>query len=299
MKKLAIIGVPVDLGANRRGTDMGPSAIRYAGLNNHLELMGFKVSDLGNINVPIPETSRIKDPKLKYLEEIVTMAETLAKKVEGALRDDFFPLVIGGDHSISIGTLAGLTKVKPGAGIIWIDAHGDFNTLETTLSGNIHGMSLSAIVGRGHPILANCGGFRPKVAERHAVLVGVRDLDHEERLLLKQSDVCVFTMQNIDELGIAEVMRRAISVAGQSEQGYHVSFDMDVLDTEVVSGVGTPVFGGITYREAHLAMEIIARSGQLASLELVEVNPILDRGGNITAQLAVELACSALGKTIY
>lgn len=297
--QLAIIGVPVDLGANRRGTDMGPSAVRYAGLNHHLKTMGFTVYDLGNIDVPIPETTRIKDPRLKYLEEIVKMAETLATKVEHTLLLGHFPLVIGGDHSISIGTLTGLARVKPGAGLIWIDAHGDFNTLETTLSGNIHGMSLSAIVGRGHPALVNCGNSSPKVAEQHAVLVGVRDLDPEERLLLKSSNVTVFTMQNIDELGIAAVMKQAMAIAGQASQGFHVSFDMDVLDTEVVSGVGTPVFGGITYREAHLAMELVARSRQLVSLELVEVNPILDRGGNITAQLAVELACSALGKTIY
>lgn len=297
--QLAIIGVPVDLGANRRGTDMGPSAVRYAGLNHHLKTMGFTVYDLGNIDVPIPETTRIKDPRLKYLEEIVKMSETLATKVEHALLLSHFPLVIGGDHSISIGTLTGLARVKPGAGLIWIDAHGDFNTLETTLSGNIHGMSLSAIVGRGHPALVNCGSSSPKVAEQHAVLVGVRDLDPEERLLLKSSNVTVFTMQNIDELGIAAVMKQAMAIAGQAGQGFHVSFDMDVLDTEVVSGVGTPVFGGITYREAHLAMELVARSRQLVSLELVEVNPILDRGGNITAQLAVELACSALGKTIY
>lgn len=297
--EIAIIGVPVDLGANRRGTDMGPSAIRYAGLNHHLEAMDCKVFDLGNINVPIPEISRIKDPRLKYLEEIVTMAESLAEKVELVLREGKFPLVIGGDHSISIGTLAGVARVKPGAGIIWIDAHGDFNTLDTTLSGNIHGMSLSAIVGRGHPTLVNCGSISPKVPEQHAVLVGVRDLDPEERLLLKESRVTVFTMQNIDELGIAEVMRRAIAIAGQAGQGFHVSFDMDVLDAEVVSGLGTPVLGGITYREAHLAMELIAQSRQLISLELVEVNPILDRGGNLTAQFAVELACSALGKTIF
>jgi arginase len=297
--KVAIIGVPVDLGANRRGTDMGPSAIRYAGLNHHLESIGFMVSDLGNIEVPIPETALIKDPKLKYLNEIVKMAETLALWVEKVLNDGQFPLVIGGDHSISIGTLAGITRLKPGVGIIWVDAHGDFNTLETTLSGNIHGMSLSAIVGRGHHTLVNCGNCSPKVIEQHAVLVGVRNLDPEERLLLKQSAVTVFTMQNIDELGIGEVMRRAIAIAGQAGQGFHVSFDMDVLDSEVVSGVGTPVFGGITYREAHLAMELVARSKQLVSFELVEVNPILDRGGNVTAQLAVELACSALGKTIY
>lgn len=295
---IAIIGVPVDLGANRRGTDMGPSAVRYAGLNQHLETMNYMVSDLGNIDVPIPETTRIKDPKLKYLAEIVTMAESLASRVEHALRAGQFPLVIGGDHSISIGTLAGTAKVKPGAGIIWIDAHADFNTLDTTLSGNIHGMSLSAIVGRGHPALVTCGNTSPKVAEQHAVLVGIRDLDPEERLLLKESQVTVFTMQNIDELGMATVIRQAISIAGQAGQGFHVSFDMDVLDTNVVSGVGTPVVGGITYREAHLAMEFIARSRQLISLELVEVNPILDRS-NITAQLAVELACSALGKTIY
>lgn len=297
--EVAIIGVPVDLGANRRGTDMGPSAIRYAGLNQHLKTMGFTVRDLGNVDVPLPETARIKDPQLKYLEEIINMAESLAAKVEHTLLLDQFPLVIGGDHSISIGTLTGLTNVHPGAGLIWIDAHGDFNTLDTTRSGNIHGMSLSAIVGRGHPDLVNCGHRSPKVIERHAVLVGVRDLDPEERLLLKDSDVTVFSMQNIDEMGIAAVMQRAITIAGQTGQGFHVSFDMDVLDTEVVSGVGTPVFGGLTYREAHLAMELIARSQQMISLELVEVNPILDRGGNITAQLAVELACSALGKTIY
>jgi arginase len=248
--------------------------------------------------VAIPETSFIKDPKLKYLDEIVRMANSLAEKVEQSLKQGYFPLVIGGDHSISIGTMAGVARVRCGVGIIWIDAHGDFNTLDTTLSGNIHGMSLSAIVGRGHCALVNSGHICPKVCEKYAVLVGTRALDDEERLLLKESKVSVFTMQNIDELGIAEVMRQAMEIAGQAGQGFHVSFDMDVLDTGVVSGVGTPVCGGISYREAHLAMELIARSKQLVSLEMVEVNPILDQG-NKTAQLAVELACSALGKTIY
>jgi arginase len=296
--KISIIGVPIDLGANRRGTDMGPSAVRYAELSHHLEAAGLEVVDLGNIDVPIPETTSIKDPKVKYLEEIVKVSNSLADRVENVLREGNFPLIIGGDHSMSIGTMAGLSRVKPGAGIIWVDAHGDFNTLDTTLSGNIHGMSLSAIVGRGHAALANCGGVNPKVDERQAVIVGVRDLDQEERLLLKQSNVSVFTMQTIDELGIAEVMRQAMQIAGQAGQGFHVSFDMDVLDTGVVSGVGTPVIGGITYREAHFAMELVANSRQLVSLELVEVNPILDHG-NQTAQLAVELACSALGKTIF
>ena len=296
--KITVIGVPTDFGANRRGTDMGPSAIRYAGLKDKLEAMGLEVFDAGNIHVAIPETAIITDSRVKYLDEIIDMSDRLADKIEQSLKDGRFPLVLGGDHSISIGTMTGIARVKGQVGIIWVDAHGDFNTLETTSSGNIHGMSLSAIVGRGHYNLINSGHICPKAYEKQAVLVGTRALDDEERLLLKRSDVSVFTIQDIDELGIAEVMRQAINIAARSGRGFHVSFDMDVLDTSVVSGVGTPVCGGLSYREAHLAMEMIARSKQLIALEIVEVNPILDQS-NKTAQLAVELACSALGKTIF
>lgn len=300
--KVAVIGVPMDLGGRRRGTDMGPSAIRYAGLADALARLGHQVRDLGNVPVAIRDTRQEGETKAKYLAEILKVCEELGQRVEGAVRDGYLPIVLGGDHSIAIGSVGGLVRAHrergQGMGIIWLDAHGDFNTPETTPSGSIHGMPLGAITGHGHPDLVGCCGGAPKVKEERAALVGVRDLDPGERLALQESRLSVFTMREVDEQGIAPVMRKAVEVA--SDHGrlpLHVTLDIDVIDPTFAPGVGTPCAGGLTYREAHLAMEVLAESGRVACLELTEVNPIMD-DGNRTALLAVELAASCLGKTI-
>lgn len=296
--KVAVIGVPMDLGGRRRGTDMGPSAIRYAGLDDALRQLGHDLVDLGNIPVAIRETRAVGDPRAKFLDEIVEVCEELALRVENVIKEGRMPIVLGGDHSIAIGTVGGLARAGCDVGVIWLDAHGDFNTPETTPSGSIHGMPLAAIVGRGHARLVGCAGVAPKVAEERTVLVGVRDLDPGEREALRNAAVTVFTMKDVDEKGIAWVMRRAIHIASDGgRRGVHVTMDLDVVDPGYAPGVGTPVAGGLTYREAHLAMEIVAESGCMASLELTEINPILDQG-NRTAVLAVGLVASALGKTI-
>ncbi|WP_422447716.1 arginase [Thermoanaerobacterium sp. DL9XJH110] len=295
--KVKIIGVPMDLGADRRGVDMGPSAIRYAHLQQRLEENGIEVVDGGNIEVPTPESRRIKDAKLKYLQEIVESSERVAAEVARTLESGFVPLVLGGDHSIALGTLAGVSGVLKNIGVIWIDAHGDFNTDTTTPSGNIHGMSLAASLGVGHKSLTGIGGFSPKVLPQNTVLIGVRSIDRDEKRLIRQSGIHVFTMNDIDQYGMREVVKMAVKLAGDATAGVHLSFDMDVLDPSVAPGVGTPVRGGITYREAALAMEMLHEAGILRSLEFVEVNPILDRG-NETARVAVGLIASALGEKI-
>ncbi len=296
--RVAVIGVPMDLGGRRRGTDMGPSAIRYAGLGEALRELGHDVVDLGNIPVAIRETRTVGDPRAKFLDEIVQVCEELARWVEDAVRGGRLPIVLGGDHSVAIGTVGGLVRARPDLGVIWLDAHGDFNTPETTPSGSVHGMPLAAIVGRGHVKLVQCCGIAPKVCEERTVLVGVRDLDPGEKEALRHAGVRVFTMKDVDEMGIAAVMRKAIEIASDGgREGVHVTMDLDVVDPGYAPGVGTPVPGGLTYREAHLAMEIIAESRRMVSLELTEVNPILDQG-NRTAVLAVGLVASALGKTI-
>lgn len=296
--EIAIIGVPMDLGGKRRGTDMGPSAIRYAGLSELLAGLGHHVLDMGNVPVAIRETRAVGDEKAKYLPEIVEVCEELSGWVASAVKHGCFPIVLGGDHSIAIGTVAGLARERGEIGVVWMDAHGDFNTPETTPSGSVHGMPLAAIVGRGHPGLVGCCSLAPKVPEKNAVLVGVRDLDPVEKESLKSSDVTVLTMRDIDELGIARVVRRAVQVASDGgRRPVHLTVDVDVIDPAYAPGVGTPERGGITYREAHLAMEVLAESGLVASLDLTEVNPILDQG-NQTALLAVELVASLLGKTI-
>ncbi len=293
--RVAVIGVPMDLGGRRRGTDMGPSAIRYAGLQEALVALGHQVLDLGNLPVAERETRPVGEPRAKYLEEVVAVCEQLSEVVARSVREGFFPLVLGGDHSIAIGSVAGLVREGLQPGIIWLDAHGDFNTPETTPSGSIHGMPLAALTGRGHPALVACAGCAPKVLERHAVLVGVRALDPGEREALRASDVTVLTMRDIDERGIAAVIREAAEIAAEGgRRPVHLTIDMDVIDP---SG-GTPERGGLTYREAHLAMELLAESGVVRSLEIAEVNPILDRE-NRTARLAVELAASLLGKAIF
>lgn len=295
---IRIIGVPIDLGADRRGVDMGPSAIRYAGLNARLQRLGWEVEDLGNLEVPIPETREIMDKRLKYLPEIVKVNDELHLKVAQAIKDGVVPLMLGGDHSIGIGSLAGLASSGRRFGVIWFDTHGDYNSLDTTHSGNIHGMPLAISNGIGAKELTGIGGEQRKILEENTVIIGARDFDLEERELLHRSKITVFTMSDIDQLGMKEVVSRGIEIASRGTDGIHVSFDLDVLDPAEAPGVGTPVAGGITYREAHLAMELMADSGQLLSMDMVEVNPILDFQ-NKTAELAVGLICSAFGKRIF
>lgn len=297
-RTIRIIGVPVDLGADRRGVDMGPSAMRYAGLNTRLQRLGWDVEDAGNIDVPIPETREIKDKKLKYLPEIAKVCDQLHIEVSQALQDGVVPLVLGGDHSLGIGSLAGVAAAGKKCGVIWFDTHGDYNSPETTHSGNIHGMPLAVANGIGAKELTSIGGEGKKIREENTVIIGARDIDALESEMLHQSRITVFTMSDIDQLGMKEVVSRGIEIASQGTDGIHISFDLDVIDPAEAPGVGTPVAGGITYREAHLAMELVAESGHLVSMDMTEVNPILDIQ-NKTAELAVGLICSAFGKRIY
>jgi arginase len=295
-----LIGVPLDFGAGRRGVDMGPSAIRYGDLQLALEALGHHVSDLGNIAVPVRESCPPGDPSLKYLEPIVEVQSRLADRVAGSVERGHFPLVLGGDHSLAAGSVMGALRHRR-LGLIWLDAHGDFNTDQTSLSGNIHGMPLAALCGRGAEPLVTLAGreaLGPKLDPRNVAVVGARDLDVEERTLMRASGVNVWSMEGVDRLGIREVMRLAIEAASAGTDGIYLSLDLDVIDPTFAPGVGTPVMGGLTYREAHLAVELIAETGRLAGMDLVEVNPILDRE-NMTGRLAVELAASALGKRIW
>jgi arginase len=294
---IRVIGAPMDLGADRRGVDIGPSAIRYANLHEHLQRLGHTVSDQGNITIPQPESQPVGNPRLKYLEPIVQAAEELSHLVSAALQAGEFPLVLGGDHSIALGSISGVAQVHPNVGVIWVDAHGDFNTEKTTPSGNIHGMVLAALVGLGDSRLTHVNGWGPKLNKDTIVIVGVRDLDRGEQALLREHEIHVFTMSDIDQIGISEAMRRAVAIASQHDTPIHLSLDMDALDPVEAPGVGTPVRGGLSYREAHLAMEMVAASHRLISMDVVEVNAILDRE-NATARLAVELILSALGKRI-
>lgn len=294
---IRVIGAPMDLGADRRGVDIGASAIRYAGLNDRLRSLGHTVHDIGNLVIPQPESQPIGNSKVKYLEPIVQVSEELATMVASALRAKEFPLVLGGDHSIALGSIAGIASVYNDVGVLWIDAHSDFNTDETTPTGNIHGMILAASAGIGHASLTHLGGWSPKIHTSTIVIVGARDLDVKEKELLHTHGIHVFTMSDIDRQGISIIMQQAVALAGQNKKGIHLSLDMDALDPKEAPGVGTPVRGGLSYREAHLAMEIIATSAQLVAMDVVEVNPILDRE-NATALLAVELVLSALGKKI-
>ncbi|MEM8532753.1 MAG: arginase [Chloroflexota bacterium] len=298
MRDVAIIGVPIDLGAGRRGVDMGPSAIRYAGLKDRLEQLGCNVQDLGNITVPLAEqfTPPAPDTKLRYLEPLISINTTLADQVVTIVQEGAFPLILGGDHSLSIGSINGVAQGRR-IGAIWVDAHGDFNTPETTPSGNIHGMGVAALTGRGHPDLSTLCQRRPVLRDDDVALVGIRDLDPLERAALQETGIHVFTMHDIDRRGFAAVMEEAIMRVSVGTAGFHVSLDLDALDPSEAPGVGTPVLGGISYREAHLAMELVSQSKQLLSMDLVEVNPILD-DRNVTATLAVDFALSALGKRI-
>jgi arginase len=293
----AIIGAALDLGQGRRGVDMGPSAIRYAGLEERLAGLGWEVRDLGNVDGPVQEATAILDERARYLPEILEACERIAVAVAAAVRAGELPLVLGGDHSVALGTLGGLAAAAGrSGGVVWIDAHGDLNTPGTSPSGNVHGMALAAALGLAGDGFASEAWPLPAVEPGRTVLVGVRELDPAERRLLRGSEIRVFTMSDIDRIGIERAVREALDrVAGP---GFvHVSFDLDVLDPEVAPGVGTPVRGGLTYREAHLALELVAESGLAGSLEMVEANPILDRQ-NATALTAVELVASALGETI-
>ncbi|MFN7544785.1 MAG: arginase [Acidobacteriota bacterium] len=301
MRKVAIIGAPMDLGAGRRGVDMGPSAVRAASLHARLAALGYELEDLGNIDVVQPESIGAKPSSARFLPEIAASCARLARLVERAASNGQFPLVLGGDHSIAAGTIAGLArhyrKTKQQIGLIWIDAHADMNTPATSPSGNVHGMPLAATLGMGPQELTHLLGYAPKVRPGNTVLIGIRDVDELESAIVTSSGVHVFTMREVDELGMRTVMSRAIEYAGSGTLGIHLSFDMDSVDPDDAPGVGTPVRGGLTYREAHLAMEMMSDSGLLRSLEVVEVNPILDTA-NRTALLAVELIASAMGKRI-
>jgi arginase len=301
MPPVHIIGVSLDLGGNRRGVDMGPSAFRIAGLGERLSALGMTVVDEGDLVAPIPETKSFGDPGKKYIREITRVCEKLYKTSLGVFDRGAFPLVLGGDHSLAAGSVAAtadfVRREQKALGLIWVDAHGDMNTPATSGSGNVHGMPLASLLGPEPAELSRIGGFSPKVLPQHTVLIGIRNLDEREKELVRGSGVHVFTMKDIDRAGIASVAEQALAIAGANTGGVHVSFDMDVCDPTIAPGVGTPVKGGLDYREAHMVMEIVADSGLLRALDLVEVNPILD-DRNMTAILGVELAASALGQKI-
>jgi arginase len=300
-KKIRVIGVPLDLGQTRRGVDMGPSAMRVAGLEARLEAIGHHVQDGGNITVAIAETKKSGNPNAKYLKEITSTCLKEAELVIKTLEAGEIPFVIGGDHSVAAGTVSGVAEFyrrkNERIGLIWIDAHGDINTPETSPSGNVHGMPLAAIMGLGPAELANLFGFCPKIQPENCVLVGIRDVDPRERENIRRAGIEFYTMRDIDERGMRSVMEEALRKAGRGTAGYHVSLDMDWVDPEDAPGVGTPVRGGATYREAHLAMEIIADHSRMLSFEIVEVNPVIDEH-NRTGDLAVELSMSVFGKKI-
>ena len=296
--QIDIIGVPVDFGADRRGVDMGPSAIRYAGLDRAIRGLGHEIVDHGNIEVPILEMCRIQEPALKYIDCIVPMARRVAGRVASSMQAGAFPLVLGGDHSLALGSVCGAARGRK-LGLIWIDAHGDFNTAETTPSGNIHGMPLAALAGRGDPRLVQLWEQAvPAVDPRRVAVVGARQLDPGERQNLKEAGVLVLGMEQIDRIGMARAMALAIERVSRDTDGLYLSLDLDALDPRHAPGVGTPVMGGLTYREAHLACELVAETGRLVGMDLVEVNPILDVQ-NQTALLAVEFAVSALGLRVW
>lgn len=297
-----VIGVPLDLGANRRGVDMSPSALRISGLAERIKKLGYEVEDKGDIDVPLPEECDVGEPNKKFAEDIKEVCEDLCTAVHKAFKEGKLPVVLGGDHTIAMGSISGASKFfkhsNKKLGLIWFDAHGDMNTPESTISGNVHGMPLSHVLGTGDRDLANIGGFAPKVLAENAVLVGIRNLDDRERKLVTDSKIHVFTMKDIDTRGISKVIAEAIAIASNGTAGIHVSFDMDVVDPSVAPGVGTPVKGGLNYRESHLSMEMIADSHKLTSFDMVEINPIYDTN-NMTADLGTELILSALGKRIF
>lgn len=296
-----LIGVPLDLGGNRRGVDMGPSAIRIATLAEQLGGLGVAVVDKGDIPTPLPETKGPGDPRKRYVKEIARVCQRLFQTSLASLHEGALPIVLGGDHSLGAGSVAAtaawLATRQQSLGVIWVDAHADINSPATSPSGNVHGMPLAALLGGEPTELARIGGDGPSIRPEHTVLVGIRNLDDREKEIVKASGVHAFTMKDIDRLGIAEVMDRALAAASTGTGGVHVSFDLDVCDPSIAPGVGTPVKGGLDYREAHFVMEAVAESGRLVALDLVEVNPALDLR-NATAELATELALSAFGKRI-
>jgi arginase len=301
MKAVHIIGVPLDLGGNRRGTDMGPSAFRIAGIGERLARLGVKVTDKGDVPSPIPERKGEGDPHKRYVKEIAKVCQRVYQTSLASFSEGAMPIVLGGDHSLGAGSVAAAAthvrgRGKP-LGLIWVDAHADMNNPASTESGNVHGMPLAALLGTGPAELAHFAGPAAAVAAKHTVLVGIRNLDDVEKKIVRESKVHAFTMKDVDRLGIAEVMERAIAIATKGTGGFHVSYDLDVCDPTVAPGVGTPVKGGLSYREAHVVMEIVAESGKMTSLDLVELNPTLDVR-NATAELGTELALSALGKSI-
>ena len=300
-QKIRIIGVPMDLGASRRGVDMGPSALRVAGLQARIKQLGHQVEDIGNISVKQPEEMSYGEKRAKYLAEIADACKDLGDIVEKSLDESMMPIVLGGDHSIAAGTLSGVAahykKKDKRVGLVWLDAHGDINTPESSPSGNVHGMPLAATMGYGAGELVELQGFKPKVEPQNISLVGIRELDSAEKKLAKKSGVHVYTMRDIDERGMREVMSDAMKHAMDDTDGISVSLDMDFVDPVDAPGVGTPVRGGVTYREAHLAMEMIADTEAMVSFEVVEINPVIDEH-NRTALLGVELVLSALGKKI-
>jgi arginase len=301
-RRIHILGVPLDMGASRRGVDMGPSALRVAGLQARLQALGHQVTDGGNIRVEVAETRARGESNAHYLAEIAETCSRTAQAVLKALTQGMTPLVLGGDHSLAVGTVSGVAEFyrrrKQKIGVLWMDAHPDINTPETSPSGNVHGMPLAALAGLGPEPLAGLFGYSPKISPENVVLMGIRSIDSAERDNLRRAGLThVYTMRDIDERGMRTVMEEGLRAAGSGTAGYHVSLDMDWIDPEDAPGVGTPVRGGATYREAHLALEILADHGRLLSLEIVEVNPVIDEH-NRTAELAVELACSAFGKKI-
>lgn len=299
--KIAIAGVPLDLGAGRRGVDMGPSAVRVANLNGRLASLGHEVEDLGNLPVAQPESLPEGPANAKYLPQITETCTRLATLIEETMDRGVFPLVLGGDHSIAVGTVAGLShhfsSRNQRIGIVWIDAHADMNTPASSPSGNVHGMPLACCAGMGPPELTGIFGYAPKVHPRNIAIIGLRSVDEAERSPVRTSGVTAFTMRQIDERGLRAVMDDAIRIATNGTAGFHLSLDMDALDPQEAPGVGTPVRGGLTYREAHLAMETVCDSSMMRAMEVVEVNPVIDES-NRTALLAVELVMSAMGKGI-
>lgn len=299
--KLRIIGMPTDLGASRRGVDMGASAMRIAQLGERLGSLGYEVEDIGNIPVAIRESVKLADPRMRYLPEILASSQLLKEQTYKSMKEGRMPLIIGGDHSLSLGSVAGISKYfyEKGEriGVIWIDAHGDINTPQSSLSGNIHGMPLAHILGRGHEQLLSLFATNPIVDPARVVLLGIRDLDPGERATIKDLGVRTFTMRDIDELGMRTVMQEAIRTCSNGTAGIHVSFDVDGIDPSVAPGVGTPVRGGLSFREGHLVMEMLHDSQKMVSMEVAEVNPVLDVA-NQTADLAVEFILSAFGKKI-
>ncbi len=296
-----LIGFPMDLGAGRRGVDMGPSALRIAGVGEKLSALGYTVIDSGDIDISVPEVNDIENPKLRYLSQITKACTALANSVEASLDNDEFPMVLGGDHSMAIGTIAGIAahcrKHKKRLGVIWIDAHSDINTPETSPSGNIHGMPLAVSLGIGAPELTSIGGNFTKLAPDQVALIGLRSIDEGEAKLIKKLKIVSYTMSDLDKLGVHRAIAKLLTSMRAKVDHLHVSFDLDSVDPSIAGGVGTPVPGGLTYREAHLIMEAIADTGFMSSFEISEVNPILDNK-NMSAEFAADLIASSMGKRI-